>query len=259
MKKTWLVIAVIASLMFQVGLASALTSGEAKQAWLSAMQTRISADAAYKQAQLDYAGNKTPGNDQKVIDTAKTVLNTVLDEAEAWLVWRNQEAKASDVSAELKTNIATDVQRNLDKITTLRGDVARIKTRVDVAGVFLKMIGSYVELLTDVARNTGAVWVYVGNQIADQTADYEIKLRTTAGGMVSNTAILAKLDIAKSEITLARTQINAAETSYKLVALPGTPLVKFAEGNSYLRQARVNLLAAAGQLQEVFNLIISQK
>lgn len=259
MKKTWLVIVVIASLMFQVGLASALTSGEAKQAWLSAMQARISSDAAYKQAQLDYAGNKTPENDQKVIDTAKAVLDAALTEAESWLNWKNQEAKESDASAELKTNIETDVNKNLAKITTLREDVARIKTRLDVAGVFLKMIGSYVELLTDVARNTGAVWVYMGNQIADRTADHEIKLRTTAGGMVNNTAILAKLDIAKSEITLARTQINAAETSYKLVVLPGTPLVKFAEGNSYLRQARVNLLAAAGQLQDAFNLIVSQK
>jgi len=259
MKKSWIVIVVIASLIFQVGLASALTPGEARQDWLSAMQARISADAAYKQAQLNYTADKTPENDQKVIDTAKTVLNTALDEAEAWLVWKNQEAKASDVPAELKASIATDVQRNLDKITTLRGDVARIKTRVDVAGVFLKMIGAYVELLADVARNTGAVWVYTGNQIADRTADYEIKLRTTANGLVDNAEILAKLDIAKSEITLARTQINAAETAYKQVVLPGTPLVKFSEGNSYLRQARINLSAAAGQLQTAFNLIVSQK
>lgn len=258
MKKTWIVAVVIASLVFQIGLASALTSGEAKQAWLSAMQEKISADAAYKQAQLNYAADKTPENEQKVIDTAKTVLNTVLDEAEAWLVWKNQEAKASDVPAELKADIAADVQRNLDKITTLRGDVARIKTRLDVAGVFLKMVGSYVELLTDVARNTGAIWVNLGNKIADKTADFEIKLRTTANGMVNNTEIIAKLDIAKSEIDLARTQINAAETAYKLVVLPGTPLVKFAEGNSYLRQARVNLFAAAEQLQGAFNLIVSK-
>ncbi len=258
MKKTWIVAVVIASLVFQVGLASALTSGEAKQDWLSAMQARISADATYKQAQLDYAGNKTPENEQKVIDTAKAVLNTVLDEVEAWLVWKNQEAKASDVQAELKADIATDVQRNLDKITTLRGDVARIKTRLDVAGVFLKMVGSYVELLTDVSRNTGAIWVNLGNKIADKTADFEIKLRTTANGMVDNADILAKLDIAKSEIDLSRTQINAASTAYKSVVLPGTPLVKFAEGNSYLRQARVNLFAAAEQLQGAFNLIVSK-
>ncbi|MFH2136284.1 MAG: hypothetical protein ABII19_01445 [Patescibacteria group bacterium] len=259
MKKSWIVAVVIASLLFQIGLASALTSGEAKQAWLSAMQARISADAAYKQAQLDYAANKTPENDQKVIDNAKTVLGSALNEVEAWLNWKNQEAKDSDAPAELKVKIGNDVEKNLVKIITLRGDVAKIKTRVDVAGVFLKMVGAYVELLTDVARNTGAAWVYTGNQIADKTADYEIKLRTTANGLVDNTEILAKLDIAKSQIDLARTQINAAETSYKLVILPGTPLVKFAEGNSYLRQVRVNLLAAAGQLQESFNLIVSHK
>jgi hypothetical protein len=259
MKKTWLVFVVIVSLLFQVGVASALTAGEAKQAWLSVMQARISADASYKQAQLNWASDKTPENDQKVIDAAKTVLSAALDEVEAWLEWKNQEAKESDVPEALKINIADDVKVNLAKIETLRGDVARIKTRVDVVGVFLKMVGSYVELLADVARNTGAVWVNLGNKIADKTADYEIKLRTTANGLVDNAAILAKLDIAKSEIDLARTQINAAETAYKAVVIPGTPLVKFAEGNSYLRQAKVNLQAATEQLQGVFNLIVSSK
>jgi hypothetical protein len=258
MKKSWIVIAVIASLLFQVGSVSALTSGEAKQTWLSAMQTRITADATYKQAQLDYAANKTPENDKKVIDTAKEVLGAALDEAAAWLKWKNEEAKESDAPSELKVNIGKDVEKNLAKIDGLKNEVVAIKTRGEVVVVFLKMVGSYVELLTDVARNTGAVWVYMGNQIADKTADFEIKLRTTANGLVDNTAILAKLDIAKSEIDLARTQINAANTSYKLVVLPGTPLIKFAEGNSYLRQAKVNLSAATGQLQEAFNLIISQ-
>jgi hypothetical protein len=259
MKKTWLVAVVIASLLFQTGIASALTSSEGKQAWLSAMQTRISADAAYKQAQLNWASDKTPENGQKVIDVAKTVLNAVLDEAKAWLEWKNQEARESDAPQELKTNISNDVKKNLAKIETLREEVARIKTRVDVAGVFLKMVGSYVELLADVARNTGAIWVNIGNKIADRTADYEIKLRTTANGLVDNTAILEKLDIAKSEIDLARTQINAAETAYKKVIIPGTPLVKFSEGNSYLRQAKVNLQAAVEQLHTAFNLIISSK
>ncbi len=259
MKKTWLVAVVVASLLFQVGIASALTSSEGKQAWLSAMQARISADAAYKQAQLNWASDKTPENDQKVIDAAKTVLNAALDEAKAWLEWKEQEAKESDAPRELKRDIENDVSKNLAKIETLREDVERIKTRVDVAGVFLKMVGSYVELLADVARNTGAMWVEFGNRIADRTADYEIKLRTTANGLVDNKDIIAKLDVAKSQIDLARTQINAAETSYKKVVIPGTPLVKFAEGNSYLRQAKINLQAASEQLREAFNLIISSK
>lgn len=258
MKKSWLVVAVLVSLLFQVGVADALTSGEAKQSWLSAMQARISADAAYKQVQLDYAANKTPENDQKVIDAAKTVLGAALSEAEAWLKWKNQEAKESDVPSEIKTNIENDVNKNLAKIDTLRQDVARIKTRVDVAGVFLKMIGSYVELLADVARNTGAMWVHLGNEIADKTAGYEVKLRAAAESRSDNTEVIAKLDIAKSEIDTAKNKIETADAVYKKVLLPGTPLIKFSEGNEYLRQARTNLLNAEKQLEGAFKLITSK-
>lgn len=259
MKKTFLVVMVITSLLFQVGVASAITSGEAKQNWQNAQGARVDADAAYRQAQLDYASDKTPENDQKVIDTAKVVLGAALTEAEAWLNWKNQEAKESDAPAEIKANIESDVNKNLAKITGLRSEVSGIKTRLDVGVVFLKMVGAYVELLTDVARNTGAVWVYAGNEIADKTADYEAKLRATAEKLNNNTDIIAKLDIAKSEIGTARSKINVADAAYKKVVLPGTPLVKFAEGNGYLRQARTNLLNAAEQLEYAFNLIVSSK
>ncbi|MBI5071543.1 hypothetical protein HZB93_01465 [Candidatus Falkowbacteria bacterium] len=258
MKKSWIVAAVVASLLFQVGAASAITSGEAKQEWRSAQSARIEADAAYKQAQLDYAADKTPENDKKVIDTAKTVLDAALNEAEAWLNWKNLEAKESGVPADIKANIETDVNKNLAKIATLRQDVLNIKTRAEVGVVFLKMIGSYVELLADVARNTGAMWVYLGNEIADKTAGYEVKLRAAAEKMSDNAEIMAKLDVAKSEIDVAKNKIKTAEGVYKKVVLPGTPLIMFAEGNEYLRQARLNLINAHIQLENAFNLITSK-
>jgi hypothetical protein len=259
MRKTVLTVAVIASLLLQVGVASALTSGEAKQSWLTAKQARASAEVEYRQAQLDYAADKTPENEQKVITTAKATLNAALDEAEAWLNWKNLEAKESaEVSDEIKNNIEADVNKNLAKIDGFRADVLGIETRFDVGVVFLKMVGGYIELLTDAARNTGAMWVYLGNQRVATAESYEAKLREAALKISDNTEIIAKLDIAKSEIETAKNKVKTAESAYKQVVLSGTPLIKFAEGNEYLRQARTNLINTHVQLEHAFNLITSQ-
>ena len=48
-----------------------------------------------------------------------------------------------------------------------------VETRLELGITFLQMIGKYVELLTDVARNAGMVWVHIGNTRADTIADYE--------------------------------------------------------------------------------------
>lgn len=258
MKKTFLVVAVIASLLFQTGVASAVTAGEGKQAWLAAKQARIDADVAYKQAQLDYAADKTPENDQKVVDTAKTLLNAALDEAAAWLDWKKAEVEEDElVPSDTRQDIENDVAKNLAKVDSLRGEVSGIETRIDAGKVFLKMLGAYVELLVDVARNTGAAWVYIGNQRAETASNYESKLRDAAEKLSDNGEIIAKLDIAKSEISLAKSKIKTAGTAYKKVVLPGTPLIKFSEGNSYLRQARENLINAQLQLARAFDLIIA--
>jgi hypothetical protein len=260
MKKTWLVVAVIASLLFQAGAASAATAGEAKQSWLAAGKIRITADTTYRQAQLDYAADKTPENEQKVVDTAKTVLGAALDEAEAWLNWKKAESEEDTAVPEsIRQNIANDVAKNLAKINGLREEVSGIETRLEAGTVFLKMLGAYVELLVDVARNTGAAWAYVGNQRVQLAADYEAKLRETAEKLNDNAEIIAKLDIAKAEISVAKSKIKTAEAAYKKVVLPGTPLIKFSEGNNYLRQARENLINAQLQLARAFDLIISEK
>ena len=67
--------------------------------------------------------------------------------------------------------------------------------------------------------------------------------------------MIAKLDIAKSELETARSKINVAEKAYDNVKLPGTPFIKFAEGNGYLWQARTNMINAYQQLEFVFNSI----
>lgn len=238
----------------------ALTQSGAKGVWVDAQAARVSADAEYKQAQLDYQADKTPENDQKVIDAAKKALNAALNEAEAWLVWKRVEAQEDTrVPAEIKASIESDVAKNLTKIDGLRVEVNAIQNRGQVLSVFLKMVGGYSELVTDVARNTGAMWAHIGDELSASVENFEAQLRASALKMPNNTEILAKLDVAKSELATAKSKIELSKTAYKLVKLPGTPLVKFAEGNGYLKQARTNLLNAHTQLQNVYNSIITKK
>lgn len=237
----------------------ALTQGEAKNAWIDARSATAAADGVYKQAQLDYQANKTPENEQKVVDSAKTLLNDALDEAGSWLVWKRLEAQEdSRVPADIKTNIENDVAKNLAKIDGLHAEVNAITNRGEVLVVFLKIAGAYVELLADVARNTGAMWSHIGDDLVVLVEGYEIKLRTSVTAMPDNTELLAKLDSAKTEIASAKTNIASAKSSYELVKLPGTPLIKFAEGNSYLRTAQLNLINAQSQLDQVYKTIIAQ-
>lgn len=231
--------------------ALALTQSEAKNAWVGAQQVRQDADAAYRQSQLDYKADPSPAGEQKVVDAAKKLMNSALDEAEAWLVWKRIESQNdSRVPAEIKSNISSDVASNLQKIEGLRTDVAGVETRAQALAVFLKMVGGYTELVTDVARNTGAMWAYIGDQLVTKAETFEAKLRVAAAGKDD---LLKELDLVKSELELAKSKVAMAEASYLEVKLPGTPLVKFSEGNRYLREAQTNLRQAQGQMAEVFH------
>ncbi len=257
MKKLFLCL-VLGLLILPTLVYPALAAGE-KQDWLNAKKASQTAVENYKQAQLDYAADKTPENDQKVIDTAKEVLNAALDEAKAWLEWKDQDAQQNpEAPIEIKDNIHADVNKNLAKIDSLRTEVNAIKTRLNVGVVFLKMIGAYVELLTDVARNSGSMWIVLADNRIATAEKYEAKLRTAAEKIDDNSEIISKLDLAQSEIELAKDKVSLAETDYNQVVLPGTPLIKFNQGNNYLNQARTNLLNAQAQLVVAFNLITSK-
>ena len=259
MKKIIATLVLVTSMATNALPALAESQNELRQTWLNAKKIRLEADAAYRQAQLDYKKDKTLENDQRVIDAAKTVLNDALDEAEAWLKWKQLEADDNiDVPEGIKNNVDSDVEANLAKIDGFRADVAGIENRLQVIGVFLKIVGGYTGLLTDVARNSGAMWVHIGEQLAKKVSEYEAKLRAAASVMTDNAEALAKLDVVKKEVATAKGKIELAKTAYENVRLTGTPLIKFAEGNAHLRQAKVNLINAQIQLNSVFNLIISK-
>jgi hypothetical protein len=232
---------------------AALDSSEAKQAWFNASEASRDAQKAHREANIDWASEKTPENNQRVIDTGKTALRAALDEAEAWLRWKEAEVNEDPrIPADLKDTITQDVQVNLGKIDELRVEVDAIDTRVKLGVVFLKMVGSYVELLTDVARNTGLVWVQLMTGHADTIEGFEADLRDAAVGIPNNGDIITKLDEARDELATARTNINHAQSEYLQVRLTGTPLVKFSNGNNFLRIARGNLLSAHGYLNQAY-------
>jgi exonuclease VII small subunit len=134
-------------------------------------------------------------------------------------------------------------------------DVDGVETRLELGLVFLKMVGKYLELLADVARNTGYVWVHIANTYADKIMDYEAQLREAAESIDNNDAIIEKLDLALSELESARSSIDYAENEYQQVIIPGTPILKFANGNQYLRTAKNHLISAQGNLKQAFRLL----
>jgi len=224
----------------------ALTAGEAS----------LAAQTEHRDAKIAFAGNKSEDNRQEVVDTGKEVLHAALDEVEAWLVWKNLEAEESEITDDLKETIADDIETNLEKIEVLRTDVDGVTNQFELGIVFLKMVGKYVELLTDVARDAGMIWVQLGEDYLDRAEDYESKLRAEAENMDDNSEILEKLDNAKDDLEEARANVDKAEDSYEQVVLPGTPLIKFAEGNNYLRVARTNLLSAHAGLNQAYQMML---
>jgi len=234
----------------------ALTAGEAKQEWRDAKKESLAAQTEHRDAKIAFAGNKSEDNRQEVVDTGKEVLHAALDEVEAWLVWKNLEAEESEITDDLKETIADDIETNLEKIEVLRTDVDGVTNQFELGIVFLKMVGKYVELLTDVARDAGMIWVQLGEDYLDRAEDYESKLRAEAENMDDNSEILEKLDNAKDDLEEARANVDKAEDSYEQVVLPGTPLIKFAEGNNYLRVARTNLLSAHAGLNQAYQMML---
>jgi len=255
MKKTFLTIAVITMLLGPVMAVGAIESGS-KSAWLGAKEASKTAKTVYNQTQLNYATDKTPENQQKIVNTGKIYLQAALDEVEAWLLWKNTEAQNDPRATDaIKNSIASDVEKNLSKINNFRQEVSEVTTQVELGVETLKLIGGYLELLTDVARNVGALWVQIGNTLLNQASDSEAKLREAAIKLNDNADIIAKLDQAKQELSTAQTNVNSAEATYKQVKNPGQPLIKFGEGNNYLRSAKANLLNAQQQMFQAFSLI----
>lgn len=256
-KRKVIVIFLIVLIFMQSTAMCALTESEAKQNWYDAKQISHDKQQIHRDAKIDFAGNKSEENRQAVVDTGKEALHASLDEAEAWLIWKNISANENPyLSDDLKETISEDIQTNLDKIDDLRTDVDDIETQLELGIVFLKMVSEYSELLTDVARDWGKILVHLGNTHIETTEEIESKLRVIAESIEDNEEIIQLLDMAKDDLDEARNNVEKAESSYEQVVLPGKPLIKFAEGNSYMRTAKTYLLNALSNLNHAYSLII---
>jgi membrane-associated HD superfamily phosphohydrolase len=255
--RTLLVILITALILLQPFAVIALTSSEAKQDWYEAKDASREAQEAHRDAKIEWAVNKTEENNQEVIDTGKESLHAALDEAEAWLIWRNLEVQENpEIPTELKEAITSDVEENLAKIDELRAEVDDVENRLELGLVFLKMVGKYLELVTDVARNSGLVWVHIANNYTDTIEEYEQQLRTAADTLGDSDEIIEKLDMASDELAEARENIEDAESEYNQVVIPGTPLMSFANGNQHLRIAKNHLISAHGYLRQAYRLMV---
>ncbi|MCP3682397.1 MAG: hypothetical protein GY861_06865 [bacterium] len=257
MKKKILAVLLIFLMCLQIVAVSALTGSEAKQAWQESKIVSKDKQAAHRAAKIAFVANRTDLDlKQEYIDTGKESMHAALDEVEAWLVWKKVDAEENvEIPEDLKDTIIADADANIAKVDDLRTDVDGIDTELEMGLVFIKMVVSYLELLTDVARDTGKVLVWVGNERLDTSDAYEAELRAVAEGMDNNEATIAKLDTAKEDLEKARGNVANAEDSYDMVVVGGTPLIKFGEGNSYMRTARANLLSAHANLNQAFALI----
>lgn len=254
MKKQILTILMISLFIFQIVSISALTALEAKQDWLDAKQESLSAQLTYRNARAAYLTDRTPEKEQIVINTGKDALNAALDEAETWLIWKKIEAQENnEIPSDLKQTILNDIEKNLNKIDELRTKVEEIDTQIELGIVFLEMAGKYFELLSDVAKDHGLIWIYIAEKRIDTIEQYEEDLREAAQG---NSEATAKLDQAKIYIEEAKTNVNSAEIAYNAITYPGTPLIKFSEGNNYLRAARLKMINAVQEIKSAHALLI---
>jgi len=249
MKKIISVILVISLLLLQLIPVAAMDAGDAKTAWLEAKMHSKDMQEQHQDAKIAHAADPTEENKEEVVITGKALMYAALDEAESWLVWKKLEAQENPlVPEDIRESIEDDVEANIDKIDELRTDVDGVTNPLELGLVFLKMVGKYTELLTDVARNSGTVWVHIANVHADTIADFEEKLRDVA----ITDEVSDLLDKANEELNSAKDNINDAEGAFGDVKLPGTPLLKFSEGNSYLRAARMNMVGAHKYLNQAY-------
>ncbi|UCD03485.1 MAG: hypothetical protein JSW73_03035 [Candidatus Woesearchaeota archaeon] len=257
MKKIVIGLLLVSVILLNTFAVLAISSSEAKMLWEQAKLVTQEKRGSYREAKIDFATNQDYEHRQEVVRTGKELLHASLDEAEAWLIWKEAEVNESiRVPESLKKAIRSDVDKNLAKVEEFREDVDAVTNQLELGVVFVKMVGGYLELVTDVARNSGKMWVHIGNELIDTGEDYESKLRVVAETVEDNKDIIAALDEAKEDLAEAQENVNKAEDTYGNVVLPGTPLINFAKGNDYIRTAKTNLISAHANLERAYAMLL---
>jgi hypothetical protein len=240
-------------LLFQVVSVAALTASQARDNWLDAKEESLEAQSRHRNTKTTY-GQNTP----EALETGKESMHAALNEAEAWLIWKEAQANEnSEIPDNLREDILADIENNKGKIKSLKAEVDAVNSQIELAATFLKMIGKYTELLTDVARNSGKIWVFVANERIKDLESYQIKLKEFAEDR-DNGPALVKLNDASEKIEEAKSNIDNAEEYYNRVQIRTNPVINFHEGNKRLRFARMDMLEAHIRLNEALGELLGQ-
>lgn len=246
---------IVSMLLLSIVSISALTAREAKQNWLDAKENSKELQKTHREAKQTH-GPQSEG----AVETGKDVLNAALDEVESWLIWKEEETNENDeLPQNLKDDIYEDIETNKDKIDSLRDEVDAIDTPFALGITFLRMIGKYTELLTDVSRDSGKIWVHIANKRIENLESLEARIRNAAEDLDDNDEIIEKLDIAQEKISEAKEHIGHADGLYEDVRTGKTPLITFHEGNQHLRYARASMLEAHIKLNQALRMILQHE
>ena len=247
MKKQLIIMFIFAILLLQVVAAS---PGEAKSNWLELKDVSKEMKSAYKDAQKEFKNNKTDENKQILVDAGKDLLNAGLDEAEAWLLWKQiQVAEDPKAPEDLAQKIQEDITKNLDKIEGLRTKVDNVGNQLQLGLVFIEMVVEYRSLIADVSNNMGNAFIHKANEMLETANAMEEKLRELAEG---NEKAISYLDEAKADLESAQSHVGEADTNYDSIKVPGKPLVDFHQGNIHLREAKQDFVSAHQNMKKAY-------
>ena len=249
MKKLFLIAVVL--LLFSSFAFADLESARLK--WLEAKETHLGLQQEWRQAQLLVAANNTQENIENVIEKAKAALNAGLDEAIAFFEFHKEKLTSADVSDELKATIESDLNKNIDVAEGLKDDVNAITTRAEVGVVSLKIIDAYLNLLVDVMRDTGLVFVEKANLRVEKLEEF----RDTLQEKVDIAPEDKKEDLDKLMESLnvhideAKSAIDSAEEAYNSITKKEGSRIAFEKGNTLIRQSRSHMVLAFQDIRQI--------
>lgn len=220
----------------------------AKQKWIDDVVYHEKTKIEWQAAQKLVAESNTPENVQNVIDKAKISLNAGLDAAIAFFEFQKEKLTGVDISENLKDIIRNDLDENIGVAESLKTDVGNIKTRLEVGLVTLKIVDKYLDLLVDVMRDSGLVFVEKADNRYDKLNNFRDKVESKIPeGKEDDYKDL--LDKVESNMNEAKSNIDGAEAKYKSIIQKQGSRIAFQEGNNLIRQSNQNMKLAFENLR----------
>lgn len=253
MKKILAIFAVF--LLFSVVVLASIA--DARQTWLEARETHIELQQEWREAQQLVARENTPENVENVVNKAKVSLNSGLDEAIAFFELQKEKLTTADVSDDLKQTIESDLNKNIDAAEALKDDVNSIQTRVEVGITSLKILDAYLNLLVDVMRDSGFVYVEKARLRVEKLEQFRDMLqeKVNLAPESKKQELEGLMDDLNKNIQDAKDNIDEAEDNYKSITQKEGSRLKFQQGNTNIMQSRNEMLMAFQNIQQIVQVL----